>query len=57
MTSKLVNTYKELPRKSVDIKKAQNGFVISSWSPEGEQCMIAKTKAEANLAAKKILGL
>ena len=47
----------DLPRKSVDVKKAQNGYVVSSWSDKGEQCMIAKSKIEAHNMAKKMLGL
>lgn len=46
-----------LPRKSVDVKKAQNGYVVSSWSDKGEQCMIAKNKNEASIMAKKMLGI
>ena len=31
-------------RKSVDIKKANNGFVVSSFDDKGEKVFIAKTK-------------
>lgn len=43
--------------KSVNIKKANNGFVISSYTDKGEKTLIAKTKKEANAHANKLLGL
>ena len=47
-------SYKE--PKSVTIKKAANGYVITSWSDRGETIGVAKTLKEANEMAKKILG-
>lgn len=35
-------------RKSVDIRKATNGFVVSSFTDKGETLQIAKTAKEAN---------
>ncbi len=43
-------------RKSVDIKKANNGFVVSSYTERGEKVFIAKTKKEAKSFADKLLG-
>jgi hypothetical protein len=47
----------ESSRKSVNITKASNGFVVSSYTDKGEKTMIAKTKAEAKKHADKLLGL
>ena len=44
-------------RKHVDVKKANNGYVVSSYSDKGEKTFIAKTKAEAKKHADKLLGL
>ena len=44
-------------RKSVDIKKANNGFVVSSFDDKGEKVFIAKTKKEAKQQANKLLGI
>jgi hypothetical protein len=41
--------------KSVDIKKASNGYVVSTWGRDGEKCLIAKTKKDAEKAAMKLL--
>ena len=43
--------------KSVNIKKANNGFVVSSYTDKGEKTFIAKTKKEAKGHADKLLGL
>lgn len=43
--------------KSVSIKKANNGFVVSSYTDKGEKTFIAKTKKEAKGHADKLLGL
>jgi hypothetical protein len=42
-------------RKHVDIKKANNGFVVSSYSDKGEQVFVAKNKTEAKKHANKLL--
>lgn len=42
-------------RVSVDIKKANNGFVVSTWGDSGEKVYIAKTKKEADKYANKLL--
>ncbi len=43
-------------RKSVEVKKAKNGFVVSSYHPEnGEQLYIAKSHKEAVGYASKCL--
>ena len=44
-------------RKSVNITKASNGFVVSSYTDKGEKTLIAKTKKEAKKYADKLLGL
>lgn len=44
-----------LTRRSVDVKKANNGFVVSSWREDKEIIYIAKTKKEALSYANKIL--
>lgn len=41
--------------KSVNIKKAANGFVISTYTNRGEAVEVAKTLEEANKIAKRIL--
>lgn len=43
------------PRKSVDIKKADNGFVVSSWYEGKEKVYIAKNQKEATMYANKCL--
>ena len=40
---------------SVDIKKANNGFVVSSWDLDKQKTYIAKSKKEAMKYASKIL--
>ena len=40
---------------SVDIKKANNGFVVSSWDSDKQKTYIAKSKKEALKYASKIL--
>lgn len=42
-------------RVSVDIKKADNGFVVSTYCDGGEKVYIAKTKKEADKYAQKLL--
>ena len=44
------------PDKNATIKKAKNGFVVSSYGPKGECTYIAKTKKEAKDRAAKLLG-
>ena len=44
-------------KKSVSINKANNGYVISSYTETGEKTFIAKTKTEAKRHAAKLLGL
>lgn len=46
---------KPTPRRSVDIKKATNGFVVSSYQENGEKLFIAKTQEEAQKYANKLL--
>jgi len=46
---------KPVVRKSVDIKKASNGFVVSSWSNDKEELYIAKDKSEADKYVSKLL--
>lgn len=43
-------------RTSVDVRTADNGFVVSSWGPKGERVFIAKTMDEAKAFAAKLLG-
>ncbi len=43
--------------KNVNIRKAQNGFVVSSFSDGEDKTMIAKTKSEAKKIAEKMLGV
>lgn len=40
---------------SVDIKKANNGYVVSTWDLEKQKTYIDKTKKEALKFASKIL--
>ena len=40
---------------SVDIKKANNGYVVSSWDSDKQKTYIAKSKKEATKYASKIL--
>ena len=42
--------------KEVTIKRAANGFVVSTYTDTGETVEVAKTIEEANKIAKKILG-
>lgn len=42
-------------RKSVSIQKANNGFVVSTYTEKGEKVFIAKTKKEAKKFADKLL--
>jgi len=41
---------------SVNIKKAGNGYVVSSYTNKGEKTLIAKTKKEADGHVDKLLG-
>lgn len=43
--------------KSVSIKKADNGYVVSSYTDNGEKTLIAKNRKEAKGHADKLLGL
>ncbi|MCK5023061.1 MAG: hypothetical protein KAS04_02715 [Candidatus Aenigmarchaeota archaeon] len=59
-TKKKVAMAVEMPmneHKSVSIKKASNGFVVSSYTDKGEKTLIAKNKKEAKKHADKLLGL
>ena len=40
---------------SVDVKKANNGYVVSTWDLDKQKTYIAKTKKEALKYASKIL--
>lgn len=40
---------------SVDIKRANNGFVVSTWDLDKQKTYIAKTKKDAMKYASKIL--
>lgn len=42
--------------KSVAIKRAVNGLVVSTWVKGEERLFIAKTRKEAKQIANKILG-
>jgi hypothetical protein len=42
-------------RRTVDIKKATNGFVVSSYGNHGETLFIAKTAGDANKFVHKLL--
>ncbi len=46
-----------MQRKSVDIKKANNGYIVSQWTDKGEKSFIAKTPKEAQAFASKLLGV
>jgi len=49
---------KQSSHRSVNIRQAENGFVVSTYSDNGgEKTMIAKTKSEAKKQANKMLGL
>lgn len=48
--------YRDPPRVSVDIKKANNGYVVSSYdSRRGEIVMVAKDKREMKAHSDKLL--
>ena len=40
---------------SVDVRKANNGYVVSSWDSDKQKTYIAKSKKEAMRYASKIL--
>ena len=40
---------------SVDVKKADNGYVVSTWDLDKQKTYIAKSKKEAMRYASKIL--
>jgi len=44
-------------RKSVNMRKVSNGYVVSTYGERGEKTVIAKTRAEAKDAANKMLGI
>ena len=44
-------------RKSAEIKKAANGFVVSSYTDTGEKLYIAKSEKEAQEYVAKILSM
>jgi hypothetical protein len=46
-----------LPRKSVDVKKATNGYVVSSYQDGKERMYIAKSHKEAQKHASRLLKL
>jgi len=43
------------PDKNVNIKKASNGYVVSTYTENGEKTLVAKTKQEANKMAARLL--
>lgn len=43
--------------RSVDIEKASNGYVVSSWNDGNKKTLIAKTREEAKKHADKLLGI
>lgn len=43
------------PHRSVEMKKAKNGFVVSSWQDGKEHLYIAKNHKEAHAHASKLL--
>lgn len=57
MAKKDIPSIASSKRKSVDIRKANNGCVVSSWTDKGEDVMIAKTKEEAKNYATTMLGI
>ena len=40
--------------KSVEIRKIQNGFVVSTWTPKGQKEQFAKTQNDAKAIAGKM---
>lgn len=44
-------------RKNVNITKASNGYIISSYDDKGEKTVIASTKADAKKQANKMLDI
>jgi len=40
--------------KSVEIRKIQNGFVVSTWTPKGQKEQFAKTQNDAKVIAGKM---
>lgn len=50
----LSDSFGAKPRGSyVEIKKANNGFIVDAMSADGHKSFVAKTKKEANNIAKK----
>jgi hypothetical protein len=43
------------PDRSVNVRKAANGYVVSSWTENGDATFIAKNEAEATRYIKKLL--
>jgi hypothetical protein len=41
--------------RSVSVRKAVNGYVVSSWTEKGDATFIAKNEAEATRYIKKLL--
>lgn len=56
-TAKTCSPVRQSQRTSVDIKKANNGFVVSQWNDKGEKVFIAKDRKEASKIANKLLGI
>lgn len=57
VVKRTISVIPESSRKSVNITKASNGYVVSSYTDKGEKTMIAKNKTEAKKHADKLLGL
>jgi hypothetical protein len=54
-TSRL-SSPKESP--NVNVKKADGGYVVSTWNPKtGEKTLVAKTDREMHAAVNSILGV
>ena len=42
-------------KRCIRITEADNGFSVSTYGPKGEECMVAKSEAEAMRHAKMLL--
>lgn len=41
--------------KTVEVKKISNGYIVSTWTPQGQKERFARTKKEAKIVAGRML--
>jgi hypothetical protein len=54
MAKKKTNKVPFSPSKSVEIKRIQNGYIVSTWGLKGQKEKYAKTQKEAKEIAGKM---